>query len=307
MEGFVRTVLGDVSSESIEGMVLVHEHLNFDTSRIKHDPDACMTEPETIIEELKEFSRVGGDLLVDLSTTNTGRNPEILRHIAMNCSNKVVCSTGFYFGLYLPLVAITSSANSLAERFVREITEGIDGTDVKAGVIGEIGWGQQVLPAEKRVFEAAVIAHKATGAAIITHTYFGLNALEQLDFLEKKGVNTEKVGIGHMDLYPDPDIHFEVAKRGAFVCIDNIGRTDYRPDSERVEMIRFLFEKGLGNKIILSSDVSRKSHLHKYGGHGYDHVLTRFVSMLSEAGFSEDDVLLLLHENPLRLISISGE
>jgi len=304
---FVRTVLGDISSEDVKGRLLAHEHVNFDTSKIKHDSDACLIEPETIAQELKYFSEAGGEVVVDLSTINTGRNPKTLEDIALKSGVRIVCPTGFYFGLYLPLRAISGSVISMAEEFIRDITEGIDGTDVKAGVIGEIGWGQQTLPAERRVFESAVIAQETTGAAIITHTYFGFNAIEQLDFLEKTGANIEKVGIGHMDLYPDPEIHIEVAKRGAYVCIDNIGRIDYRPDSERVKMIRLLFENGFGDRVIISSDVSRKSHLHKYGGHGYDHVLKTFVSMLNEEGFSKHEVELLLHENPLRLISISGE
>jgi|LDZT01.1.fsa_nt_gi phosphotriesterase-related protein len=307
MGRFVRTALGDITSEEIRGKLLAHEHVNFDTSKIKRDSDACLIEPETIIEELKAFSEAGGEVLVDLSTSNTGRDPKILEDISQKSGVGIVCPTGFYFGLYLPLRAISGSVSFMAEEFVRDINEGIDGSDVKAGVIGEIGWGQQTLPAERRVFESAVLAQGTTGAAIITHTYYGFNAVEQLDFLEKKGANIEKVGIGHMDLYPDPEIHLEVARRGAYVCIDNIGRTDYRPDSERVQMIRFLFEKGLGNRVIISSDISRKSHLHKYGGHGYDHVLKTFASMLFDDGFSEDEINLLLHENPLRLISIPGE
>lgn len=304
MGGFVRTVLGDFPSAGIEGHVLVHEHVNFDTSRIKRDPDARMSEPATIVEELERFKRAGGEVLVDLSPPDNGREASVLNFIASNTQVQIVCSTGYYFGLYLPLRAINRSVEALAQEFISDITEGIEGGPIRAGIIGEIGTSIEPLPAELRVFQAAVQAQLATGVAIVTHTHFGTNALEQIKLLEKFGGDLEKIAIGHMDLYPDPEIHLEVAKRGAYVCLDNAGRLDYRPDEERIEMVRYLFDKGFGERVIISSDTSRKSHLHKYGGHGYDYVSNSFLPALRACGFSDEELKLLIHENPLRLISI---
>ncbi len=304
MSELIRTTTGDIPIEDIQGHVLIHEHINVDTSHIKKDPDARLMEPRTVVDELKKFEESGGQAIVDVTSKDTGRSTDIISFVNSKTNLSLICSTGYYFGLYLSFDAINRSVFELTQHFVNEIERGINGSGIKAGVIGEIGTSLNVLPSEKRIFEAAVNAQKETGVPIITHSQFGWNALEQLNLLLSLGANPEKIAIGHMDLYPDMKIHLEVAKSGAYVCIDNIGRNDYRPDDERVRNVEYLFERGLGHRVLLSSDTSRKSHLHRYGGHGYDHVSTVFVNKLKDEGFNEQEINLLYRENPLRLLKI---
>ena len=304
MRRFVRTVFEDVDVEEIKGDILIHEHLNVDTSSIKKDNDACLMEPPTVVDELLHFTSSGGEILVDVTSSGNGRDPRVFDFISRTSKARIVCGVGYYFGLYLPLRAVNRSVDELAEEFIREITTGIDDSSVRAGVIGEIGSSLEVLPAEERIFRAAALAQKETGAGIITHTQFGWNAIKQINMLEAYGADLTKVGLGHMDLYPDPAIHEEVARKGAFVCIDNVGRVDYRPDWERVKMINHLFSRGFGSHVLISSDVSRRSHLRKNGGHGYGHVLSEFRKMLNESGFSQEELSMLYRENPLKLLAI---
>ena len=53
---------------------------------------------------------------------------------------------------------------------VTELTKGIDGTDIKAGVIKLASSYQQITPMEETLFKAAARAQKETGCVIITHT-----------------------------------------------------------------------------------------------------------------------------------------
>ena len=66
----------------------------------------------------------------------------------------------------------------------------------------------------------------------------------------------------------------------------------------RVRYVMLLVQKGFLHQILLSHDVCMKSHLHTYGGNGYDYVLTNFVPRLLQAGLSKEQVQMLLVQNP---------
>ena len=56
---------------------------------------------------------------------------------------------------------------------------GIDGTDLKAGIIAEIGSSEgKITSLEEKVFIAAALAHNQTGRPISTHTSFSTMGLE---------------------------------------------------------------------------------------------------------------------------------
>src|SRR5690606_6406633 len=129
------------------------------------------------------------------------------------------------------------SVDELEELFVEELTVGIEGTTVRAGVIGEIGTSGTVMPAERRIFQAAARAQRRVGCGIITHTQFGRDALEQIEMLADAGANLSQVAVSHMDLYPDLAYHKEVAATGVFLAYDNVGRVDYRPDEDRLRLV----------------------------------------------------------------------
>src|SRR5207249_1336092 len=97
--------------------------------------------------------------------------------------------------------------NGLAARIVEELTVGVDGTDVRAGVIGEIGTERKfITPAQERVFRAAARAQRKTGVAIVTHTtHFGELALEQIALLREEGVSPARISISHLGDRLDPE------------------------------------------------------------------------------------------------------
>ena len=299
----IRTVTGDVPAESV-GIILPHEHIHVDASGIKKDPDARLTSAALAVSELRQYAALGGDVLVEVTPRGVGRNPQLLYEVSVETGLRIVCATGFYFGLYLPWEAYNMSVDELEELFVRELTAGIDGTPIRAGVIGEIGTSGPILPAERRVFQAAARAQRRVGCGIITHTQFGRDALEQVRMLADGGANLSQVAVGHMDLYPDLAYHKEVAATGVFLAYDNIGRVDYRPDEDRLRLVLAMLEAGFGDQVLLSQDISRLSHLTRSHGHGYGHLLQRFVPMLRQSGVDDDTIRKLLVDNPRRLLQM---
>ena len=85
---------------------------------------------------------------------------------------------------------------------------------------------------------------------------------------------------------------------GAYVQLDTIGKNNYYPDAKRIAMLLALRERGCLDHVMLSMDITRRSHLKANGGNGYDYLLTTFVPLLYQAGFSQADVDLMLRTNP---------
>lgn len=304
---WIQTVLGPVPS-SEWGITLCHEHLRADLSAKKADPDAALVDEALVTAEVGDLVQAGARALIEVTAMGMGRDLHVLKRVAATTGCHVVCATGFYYGQWLPEVVQTSSVEELAALFEQELIEGIPGTGgVKAGVIAEIGTSlNQILPAEEKVLKAAALAQRRTGAPITTHCSLGSMALEQLAILERAGADLSRVSIGHQDLNGDVATHVEIARRGAFVQYDTVGKERYQPDARRVEMVLQMAEKGLADRLMISADISRPSYLKRRGGLGYAYVLTDFVPRLRAAGLDSATLDAILIKNPRRLLAHSA-
>ena len=182
---------------------------------------------------------------------------------------------------------------------------------MRAGVIGEIGTERKLItPAQERVFRAAARAHRKTGAAIVTHTtHFGEMALEQIALLREESVPPERISISHLGDRLDPEPLLAIARQGVYLSIDNIGYTGdgYPDDGVRARNVVMLIHEGHVDQILLSGDVCQKTHLHAYGGKGYDHVPVRFLPLLREHGVSKEEIHKMTVLNPARLLDIDSQ
>jgi phosphotriesterase-related protein len=191
----------------------------------------------------------------------------------------------------------------LTARMVSEIRGGIDGTDVRAGIIGEIGTSKDAItPDEDKVLRAAAHAHHATGKAISTHTSLGHLSLQQLDILEAESVDLRHVVVGHLDLTPNFDEVMEVARRGAFVEFDTFGKEAYQSDEERMARVLRLVEAGFAGSLVVSVDVSRNSYMKIHGGYGYDYFLDKIAPKLRRRGLDDAALRAILVDNPRRVL-----
>ena len=171
--------------------------------------------------------------------------------------------------------------------------------ELKAGIIAEIGTSEgKITPLEEKVFIAAALAHNQTGRPISTHTSFSTMGLEQLALLQAHGVDLSRVTVGHCDLKDNLDNILKMIDLGAYVQFDTIGKNSYYPDEKRIAMLHALRDRGLLNRVMLSMDITRRSHLKANGGYGYDFLLTTFIPQLRQSGFSQADVDVMLRENP---------
>ena len=301
----IHTVNGPVKPKGI-GFTLMHEHLLCAPTKniVTKDEDLELNSTEKAIQELKLFKIAGGDCLVEGSTIDYGRKAEILKYISKESKIKIICTTGFLKNIYYPNWVYSAQKEELAKIFVKEIECGIEGSKVKAGILKCGSSYNYISNEEKKVTQAVAIAHLKTGAPIFIHTEIGTMALEQLDILEDKGVNLNKVYIGHLDRNPDFWYHKKIADRGAYVGYDGIGKIKYFPDSTRVDLMLKMINSGYLNNLLVSLDFGRKSYFKSYnGGPGLDYMLKKFIPRLIEQGISKEQIKNIWVKNPIRLLA----
>jgi len=300
----IRTVAGD--TPSIEGAILAHEHLQINLCCQK-GPEVVLGEAEQadVVNDLTKAMGYGLKGVVDLSVMGSGRNPAGLKRISEQAGLPVICASGFYWDPY-PDVVADSPVQALRDILIAELTQGIDGSGIKAGVIkigtprGEIGE-----PA-KRVFQAAAQASLATGAAVITHTSNVPQAFWHLDTLLQEGMDPARILISHMGAADSVDQLVEIGRSGALLGIDKVGFLARRSNDELADLVRDACDAGLVDQIILSSDVARKDRLLRYGGTSYSAVFADFIPMLLERNVSSRHIDTMLRKNPQAMLEFAS-
>ncbi len=301
----IMTVSGPIEAAQA-GYTLSHEHLLCDLWPIVRNYDGILDDELLAARELGAYRQAGGRTLVDVTSGGLGRNPLALRRISEASGVQVVMGAAWYREDVYPRCVYELDSTSLAQLIVQELMEGVDGTDVRAGVIGEIGTERKfITPAQERVFRASARAYLATGVSIITHTtHFGELALEQISLLKEEGVPSGRIIISHLGDRPDFAHIHAIARQGVFLSIDNIGYLGggYPSDEVRAENVDSLIREGFLSQILLAGDICMKSHLHAYGGKGYDHVPRCFLPLLKNLGVSEEAIHAMTVANPARAL-----
>ncbi len=299
----VMTVTGAVDAADL-GMTLMHEHLFIDLTR-EYRWEGLLHDVRLMCDEVQRFRDAGGGTIVDVTSEELGRDPLGLREISERTGVKIVMGCGHYRDPYLDRGWFDRmSAGAIADLIEADITNGAEGTDVRAGIIGEIGADKRyVSTAEERSFRAAAVAHGRTGLTITTHAARWPVGREQLRILLHEQVEPGRVIIGHCDTVPDVEYHEEIGRQGSYVEFDTInGGSEY--DLERtVEYVMNLARKDLLDRVLLSHDVCLRSQLTVYGGTGFDFIPTQFVPRLKKAGLSDADVQTILVDNPRRALT----
>jgi predicted metal-dependent phosphotriesterase family hydrolase len=299
----VMTVRGPIDPDKL-GVTQTHEHLLCNMYWKTGTVDDLLNDESLATDEIINFRTAGGTALVDPTNKGLGRDPAALKRISESTGVHVIMGSGWYRAPFYPDEIDRRSTNDLASEIISDLTHGVDGTGIKAGIIGEIGVNLDYLTAgEERVLRAAARAHKRTGVAITLHAEYCPVGLQQLDILEEEGVNLSRVIVGHADSYLRLDYHEAIARRGAYVEYDGVGRPHIYPDQSRVRALTQLVQLGHIDKVLLSTDRCRRSDLRLYGGEGYDHLLVNFIPMLKDAGISDEQIRMMLVENPKRILA----
>jgi predicted metal-dependent phosphotriesterase family hydrolase len=307
----VMTVSGPIPPDRV-GFTLPHEHTGI---YLWHVPDRWdyweLTPDELLIaDELRDFRRRGGSTLVDLTPPGVGRDPERLRRLAGRTGLNIVMGTGWYRQSYYPAEALIErrSVDQLADEMVAEFRDGVAGTGVRPGIIGEIGTDKPWVSAqEERVHRAAARASLETRLAITTHGVRSAVGLAQLRIFEEEGADPGRVVIGHADSYPVLDHFLAILERGANLEFDFISHrfdTEEAEEPRLVELIVELLERGYAGQLLLSQDVCHNRQLKANGGFGYTYLQQHFLPTLRTAAVGEGEIRQMTVDNPRRILTI---
>ena len=192
MTPVVMTVLGPVAGTAL-GVTMPHEHVLCDLWRVTRDPRHYMVDGPLAVEEVGRFRAAGGGTLVDCTTRQFGRDPMGLRTVARATGVHIVMGCGWYREPFYDRSIYEGSVADIAAAIEREILDGVDGTGIQPGIIGEIGTDlHYISPAEERVFRAVARVQKRTGLSVTTHTARCPVGLAQLDLLAEEGVDLRR-------------------------------------------------------------------------------------------------------------------
>jgi len=306
----VMTVRGPVAADEL-GFTQTHEHLllNVEWIETRFSLDGILDDEALAIEELSAFGAAGGRTIVDLTNVGLRRDPLDVRRISESTGVQVVMGCGWYREPYYPAEALIdrTSTDELAERLIDEIEHGLDGTDVRPGIIGEIGSHKDFVTAqEERVFRAAGRAAARTGLAVSTHSVASPIGLQHLRLLCEEGADPSRVVIGHSDTFPYLEYLEAVLQQGAYVQFDNIGYNlpvVAALESRLIPVLAELVHRGWSRQLLLSQDICHRSLLKAYGGNGYDYILRCFLPRLREYGLDDAALGQITVDNPRRMLS----
>jgi phosphotriesterase-related protein len=338
----IRTVVGAIAPEEL-GITLGHEHLLIDLRGLWDNPPAgrahlvdqeltlenhgelmrnpyvsrpnlLIDDPELSIRELMYYKAEGGQGLIDMTTIGIKPDPRGLRAMAQRTGIHVVAGCGYYRQPLLPEALHDRSTEQIADDLLLWLTEGMYGTGIRAGLMGELGTSSPIYPFEERQLRAAARVQRLTGASINIHPLiWGHEHLHILDILEEEGTDLTQVAISHCDELVEPEWHARIAERGAVLSFDTFGSETYfdrsfaqEPrDSDRIECVLHLLEKGYGSQITLAHDICTRMQLRHYGGWGWDHLLTNIVPRLRHAGVSQQELDTMFIDTPRRLLTFA--
>jgi phosphotriesterase-related protein len=239
------------------------------------------------------------------------RDPLALRRVSQATGVNIVMGTGWYQKMFHPVDMSERTVEQLADDIVRDVTEGVNGTDVRSGIIGEIGVnGNPIEPNEIKNIRAAAQASRRTGAAITVHKGgCGSDEMHRvLTTFAEEGADLSRVVMGHSDILVG-DIPFieELLDRGVVIEFDLMGREASLVPSvtaQVAEGIPKLLERGHEDKLVLSHDVCWKVHLKHYGGYGYSYLLEKFLPHLRTVGVTDEQIDKMVVQNPKRILPL---
>jgi predicted metal-dependent phosphotriesterase family hydrolase len=300
------TVRGPIEPATL-GVTLAHDHVLIDAYRMYGEASAdyawIIDDEEVAVAELTAFRDAGGRAVCDPTNIGLGRDAPALRRISELSGVHIVMGTGWYRERVYPPEIARELPNGLADRLVRDLIEGADGTDVRAGFVGEIGTGRGAIsPAEERVFRAAARAARRTGCPILTHTtHFGELAVEQLELLAEERVPAGQIIVSHLGDRVGIRHLLPIAQRGAWLSVDNLAFTaGYAPLEVRADNVAALWAEGFGEKILLGNDICRRDQLLAYGGPGYANVIRNLYPLLEARGIDSAKIRAMAVTNPAR-------
>ncbi|WP_037914880.1 phosphotriesterase family protein [Actinacidiphila yeochonensis] len=302
----VRTVLGDIAPESL-GTCDAHDHLFLRIPALRGQE---LDDPAAAAAELASYRELGGRGLAQWTPFGLGRRAGELPELSRAAGVHLIAATGLHQAAHYPPELLERlRAGGLAELFTSELTEGMfaddspDGprTAVRAGMIKVAGVFHGLDAHAREVMAAAAAAHHATGAPIGVHHEMGTAVADVLGLLhDDLGVPTGSIVLGHLNRFPDPGLHLELAASGAFLAFDGPSLANHPTDWRLLECLTALASAGHLGQLLLGGDTTTaRARASTGGGPGLPYQL-RVLRPRVARELGEDAAETVFTRNPAR-------
>ena len=270
-------------------------------------------------QELNYFKAAGGGTIVDVTPVGLSGRPDLFPKLARMTGVNIIAGTALYIDDALTDQIRSMTIEEIQALYLHNIREGFDGTNVKAGHIGEVALSSPMHPIEERDLRASSRVQKETGLSVSVH--IGLDSkliAEAIQILEEENANFSRYIFDHVDSAGPVEAYLPMLDHGITLSFDTFGHEFYCDngaydgpwpwyfprDSERALGVKSLVERGFAAQIVLSHDICVKMQLRTYGGFGYAHVLENIRPMLEHMGVGADQFRKMVVDNPARLLAV---
>lgn len=314
----VETTGGPIEASEL-GITLVHEHLRFrDDAVVAQWPHLYDEQAEyaAAVEQARAILDRGVRTLCDPAGMYGGRDARFAHRIADETGLNVVLCTGIYSYESLPHYFVNRDADAMADCFVHDLAEGIQGTDIKAGFIKCATDHQGVNDNVEKCLRAAARASIRTGRPIMAHSHPATRSgLEQMRIFDEEGVDPARVQVAHTGDTDDLGYIEEVLQRGPFIGMDRYGLDMFLPIERRNETVLALLDRGHADRMLLGQDYCatidwfppETAEQLVAGGMVRDWSMTllfdQVIPALHSGGMSDEQLTTMMEENPRRWLA----
>jgi len=300
----VFTVRGPVPASEL-GFTLPHEHIMVDfggaATAGKHRYDANNV-IDVMLPYLQDLVTQGVNTFFECSPNFLGRDAHIFRILSEKSGLNIVTNTGLYTNQYLPDYAKAQSVEQLAEGWIAEFVEGIDGTGVQPGFI-KTAVNPQPNPLDLKLIHTAALTHHATDLTIATHTCTADAAEQIVAILDQNQVDRSRWIFVHAHVEEDFGRVIELAKTGVWIELDGLA---WGGDEDHANKIISLLEQGFADQLLLSQDAGWYNIGEVNGGKVIPHTRLKaeFLPYLMERGVDTTTIDKITNTNPAKAFGI---
>lgn len=304
----VMTVQGAIPATKM-GTSLIHEHIlvdfigaeNYDPKKWKHE-DVIIK----VLPYLRELKQAGCTTLVECTPAYLGRDVLLLKKLSAQSGLQIITNTGYYGGSvnkFLPAHAFAETEHQLSDRWIKEHTEGIEGSGIRPGFIKISVNDSHLSEISKKLVRAAALCHLSTGLTIASHTGPAIPALEEINIIKNMGVAPEAFIWVHAQNEKDPQQYMVAARAGAWVSLD--GLRDENVD-QYAELISFMKKQKHLHRVLISHDAGWYEPDKPDGGkiRGYTTVFKKLIPAMEKTGFTKRDIQQVFQRNPAEAFTI---
>ena len=331
---FLRNTLPFIPPIPKEMLTLIPENYAFLRSGAALFSDECSTlgDVDYMVKELQAFKRIGGNAVVDASPIGLRGNGNDLKAASELADVHIICATGLYHAAAQPKEFMIKNEEELIAYFVKEINEGMDGTDIKPGflkcALQNLNPDNTIHELELKTLRACAKVAASTGMSLHVHTNVPITCehiLQAIDIATKEcGMKQDRLHIMHLDSFlrtpasiadyysnvesvrgVNTDLQTKVLERGVNIGFDSwCMLVNTLPDDyDRVKGLADLLRKGYASQIVLGHDIYDKSRGVTYGYTGFTGFAGFVLPILRQLGFGEAVISKLTVENPARILA----